>query len=273
MIDNHARNRSIYRDPSVVAEYATVDGLRGCEQVLFEKYIPLGADVLDLGVGGGRTTRYLSERAGTYVGIDYSEEMIGACRAKYPDKKFLVMDASDMSPLADNSFDVVVFSFNGLSYLHPHSKRKECLAECKRLLREGGVFIFSLPNSRSLFARFKRANKSPSRTLLGILAGVGANLNRIGSRLVSVPFWWGAGYMRLDAHGGLLTYLAAPDHVVRELKLFGFWGRAICHDDFPQPHRYCVTRWYYYVFRKHSAAGALSLPCPCTALIENGIRR
>src|ERR1700680_4191792 len=105
-MDEHLLNQNRYRDPAVVAKYVAQDGLHSAEQYLFGRYIKAGADILDVGVGGGRTTKFLAARAGSYLGIDYSEEMICACQLKFPEQKFLVLDASDMWGIRDEIFDV-----------------------------------------------------------------------------------------------------------------------------------------------------------------------
>jgi ubiquinone/menaquinone biosynthesis C-methylase UbiE len=38
--------------------------------------------MLDIGVGGGRTTLHFAQAAEEYWAIDYSDEMIAACRKK-----------------------------------------------------------------------------------------------------------------------------------------------------------------------------------------------
>ena len=68
-------NLRIYSQPSVAAHYAALDHLTACERSLFDTYLRSGMDILDIGVGGGRTTPYLSHVASRYVGLDYSEEM------------------------------------------------------------------------------------------------------------------------------------------------------------------------------------------------------
>ena len=83
-------NLGVYSAPEIVALYAGLDYLTSAEQLLFRTYIPPGAVLMDLGVGGGRTTPYLSSIASTYVGVDYSEEMIRACRTKCPMLRFEV---------------------------------------------------------------------------------------------------------------------------------------------------------------------------------------
>ena len=77
-----ATNLQTYDAPEVAAHYATLDYLTPCERVLFETYIPAGSAILDLGVGGGRTTSYLANRASRYVGVDYAPAMVKACRGE-----------------------------------------------------------------------------------------------------------------------------------------------------------------------------------------------
>ena len=53
-------------------------------------------DVLDIGVGAGRTAFIFAAIARTYVGIDYSEEMIKACKEDVGESEgvqFLTCDA------------------------------------------------------------------------------------------------------------------------------------------------------------------------------------
>ena len=131
-VQEEALNLRTYRVPEVAYHYAALNYLTPCEQLLFRTYIKPGTDVLDLGVGGGHTTSYLSRIASHYVGVDYSEAMIHACRRKFLDLDFMLADASDLSVCKDASFDAIVFSFNGLDYVVPEEKRLRCLRECHR---------------------------------------------------------------------------------------------------------------------------------------------
>jgi predicted TPR repeat methyltransferase len=69
-------NLAIYNDQAVVRHYTEVRTLEPCEKYIFEKNVFFFDAILDIGVGGGRTTPFLSARACHYVGIDYSEAMI-----------------------------------------------------------------------------------------------------------------------------------------------------------------------------------------------------
>src|SRR5271167_4736060 len=116
-------NIPIYNAPAVAEYYAGLDYLTPCERLLFDEYLKPGMAVLELGVGGGRTTAYLSSIASRYVGVDYASEMIAACRKKFPRLDFEVGDAADLSRFDAASFDAVVMAFNGIDYLIPDESR------------------------------------------------------------------------------------------------------------------------------------------------------
>ncbi|HOF00115.1 MAG TPA: class I SAM-dependent methyltransferase [Spirochaetota bacterium] len=113
------------------------------------------ARLLDIGIGGGRTTLYLKDKVKDYVGIDYSSKMIETTKNRIPEisNKVFVCNVIDMSTFSDNQFDIVFFSFNGLDYLQTIEERILALNEIYRVLKKGGKFIFSSHNlqDNSLF--------------------------------------------------------------------------------------------------------------------------
>jgi len=267
-------NLHTYRAPEVASHYAALNYLTPCERLLFRTYVKPGMAVLDLGVGGGRTTPYLSRVASCYVGVDYSDVMIQACRRKFPDLAFALADASDLSVFEDASFDAIVFSFNGLDYVVPGEKRSRCLRECNRVLRSGGVLVFSSHNPRSILVRadwdhgrlraFARRFVSQRNVgfplIVGVLtaakathallsAAAGCAL-RIIRRVPRHAFWHGEGDLHESSHGGLMIHCSIPAHVVAELAEFGFQSVQVLGDDYPRVSRPFLTDWYYYVFSK-----------------------
>jgi cyclopropane fatty-acyl-phospholipid synthase-like methyltransferase len=78
-----SRNVEVFNDPTVVAYYDHEKAIHESERLLFETYLKEGMAILDIGVGAGRTTPYLSRIAARYVGVDYSEAMIAKCRATF----------------------------------------------------------------------------------------------------------------------------------------------------------------------------------------------
>jgi SAM-dependent methyltransferase len=144
------RNRQTYERADVVGRYAAASDLFGAERLLLDRWAPSLAEwsMLDLGVGGGRTTLHFAPRVQRYVGTDYAQGMVDACRRRFrdhPDWRFEHCDARDMTRFDEASFDLVLFSFNGLDYVS-HDDRLEALGQVRRLLRPRGIFAFSAHN-------------------------------------------------------------------------------------------------------------------------------
>jgi SAM-dependent methyltransferase len=273
-------NIHVYNAPAVAEYYAALNYLTPCERLLFDAYLRPGRAILDLGVGGGRTTPYLASIASYYVGLDYASEMISACRKKFPQLAFDVGDAVNLSMFASSSFDAVIMAFNGMDYVIPDESRLRALSEIHRVLKPEGILIFSSHNPRSIWVRaswnrervqdlaqtFVAADSLFYRPLLWLLIAVRASLaalqailqslGRAVRRLPTPAFWRGEGYLVDPAHGGLVTHLASPEKVARELGSFGFQLLRVLGDDYPHVSRLYVTRWYYYVFSKTGAMGA-----------------
>lgn len=106
------------------------------------------ARLLDIGIGAGRSTAHLHTMCRDYVGIDYARSMVARARTRFRQLDLRVMDARDLSAFEECSFDAVVFSFNGIDYM-AHEERLRVLREIHRVLRKGGVFVFSTHNRNS----------------------------------------------------------------------------------------------------------------------------
>jgi SAM-dependent methyltransferase len=135
-----------------VHEYGAIvlEGLNVQERTALAAVADLVRDarILDLGVGAGRTVRPLRAISERYVGVDYVQEMVDHCRREFPDVRFERSDARALTPFAPASFDLVFFSCNGICMVD-HAGRLAILAEVRRLLTPGGVFIFSTCNRNS----------------------------------------------------------------------------------------------------------------------------
>lgn len=120
-------------------------------------------DMLDLGVGAGRTAYTFAALTRSYVGVDYSPRLIELAREHVGEDertRFALGDARDLSDLEDASFDLVLFSYNGIDSIDHHG-RIEVLAEARRVLRPGGWLYFSAHNLRSLPWRRELRRPSP----------------------------------------------------------------------------------------------------------------
>jgi len=107
--------------------------------------------MLDLGVGAGRTGYTFAGLVDRYVGLDYSPRMIArseALLAGTPGVELMVADAATVSPDL-GSFDVVLFSFNGLDAAPPED-RERILTGIRSVLKDDGYFLFSTHSLRTL---------------------------------------------------------------------------------------------------------------------------
>ncbi len=140
-------NQKTYAKAKVLDYYDGLNELFPAEKVLFEKLSAKieNSKILDIGVGGGRTTKYLLPLASDYTGVDYVSEFVERVKTKYESGNFLCADARDLNEFADKNFDFILFSYNGIDYVS-HEDRLKILKEIYRVLKKGGTFMFSSHN-------------------------------------------------------------------------------------------------------------------------------
>jgi O-antigen/teichoic acid export membrane protein/SAM-dependent methyltransferase len=138
--------KTLYWQRDVVGRYRDLvaKGLFPQERICLDR---LPADctgsVLDIGIGGGRTTPDLMHRFARYVGIDYSDKMVEESRRAFPGVDFRVMDARAL-PFSEE-FDCAVFSFNGIDTVS-FADRQVVLTAIHAALKPGGFLIYSTHN-------------------------------------------------------------------------------------------------------------------------------
>lgn len=105
--------------------------------------------VLNIGVGNGGLEKLLQEHGAKVSCLDPSENAIERIRTNLSLGKQAKVGYSQNIPFNDNSFDYVIMS-EVLEHLDDEVL-KRTISEVKRVLREGGKFIGTVPPNEDLF--------------------------------------------------------------------------------------------------------------------------
>lgn len=145
-------NKNIYEKKEIADYYQSYKDLQPAEKIIIDLLNPNlhHYKMLDIGVGGGRTSSYFIPKVKNYIGIDYSHEMINTCIKlfgnKYPETKFELKDARNIEEYESSSFDLILFSFNGIDYMNIE-ERFDFISKSYNLLKPDGYLCFSSHNT------------------------------------------------------------------------------------------------------------------------------
>jgi SAM-dependent methyltransferase len=229
--------------------------------------------LLDVGVGAGRTTEYFAGLADEYVGLDFSPAMVDVCRTRFPDVRFEVGDVRDLSHFADDEFDVVLFSFNGIDSIGGDAARQRAFGELRRVCGSGGRLFFSsknlnqLPGDMRLSVQIRRALAADDAAALPLRVAKGAGrfararaLNPSARRILAS----GGGLVADDRDGlqMLRHYYVRPEVQVSQLQALGFSEVEVYGMDGQRvaaEHLTSVRGWWlHYLCRSTGVPGSLN---------------
>jgi ubiquinone/menaquinone biosynthesis C-methylase UbiE len=251
-------NRRAYFKKNVALNYTLENKLQKPEEVILKNIREniLGKPILDIGVGGGRTTQYLREVSDNYIGIDYSPAMVEVCRRSFPNVKFLCHDARQLSVFRDEQFALVLFSFNGIDCVS-HVDRLIILKEIFRVLRNEGYFVFSSHNrncasfNRFQFPKFRfgivKIIKDSVRTLQHICNHIRYRRYEVHTAKYSI-------INDSELHYSVLTYYIGMEEQIEQLVDVGFQGGVTAYDlsgeKISRDHADTSSTWLYYCVQK-----------------------
>lgn len=221
-------NTNTYSSSKVVKYYAEYSQKLQAPEIAIYEFLKLQLPemkMLDIGVGGGRTSAFFAPEVKEYIGVDFSEGMINVCKEKFkttiPSAKFEVCDVRNLSKYKTGYFDFVFFSFNGLDNI-THEERITALKEIRRICSPNGYFCFSSHNLQCLPDFFKiRFRLNPLKFLKSLIKRkklIEQNKNAISELPAS-------NHVNIydDVYDfGLHTYYVRPSYQVGQLESLGF---------------------------------------------------
>jgi ubiquinone/menaquinone biosynthesis C-methylase UbiE len=135
------------------------------EALVAELDVTEGLKVLDLGCGDGTTAVPEAQRGADVLGVDVAANLVAAGTARaqalgLTNCRFQEGDASDLSELGDESFDLVVSIFGAMFAPKPFDVAREMV----RVTKPGGRIVMGnwIPNDPTLVAQILKISASYS---------------------------------------------------------------------------------------------------------------
>src|SRR5437764_97552 len=135
------------------------------EALVHDLAITPGQEVLDLGCGDGTTALPAAGLGANVLGVDIASNLVEAGNARAQNLgltncRFQEGDASDLSELEDDRFDLVVSIFGAMFAPRPFDVAKEIV----RVTRPGGRIVMGnwIPNDRTLVAQILKISSAYS---------------------------------------------------------------------------------------------------------------
>ena len=144
---------------------ALYDGAHGFVAEFGRALVPLlgaraGERILDVGCGTGQLTAEIAAAGASVVGLDFSQAMVDAARAKYPGLEFVAGNVCEMEYAAE--FDGV-FSNAALHWVKPPEVAVRAMA---RALRPGGRFVAELGGHGNVAGALEAAYEALRRLVI-----------------------------------------------------------------------------------------------------------
>ena len=210
-------NIRLYESEEVIKKYASnttrANSLNIPEKIVIDKYLLNPHKILEVGCGAGRLAVNLYLYGHDVKGIDLSEGLIERAKEKFPGERFphLVFEndnAVTLSHQEDASYDTVFFTMNGIDYIENLEDRKSALLSAYRVLKEGGLFIFSSHNHKASLFSYKEVRSKP--------------ITRRVKYLFSGNFFKEQVLEEENVVGGGVIWKSSPRYLVHQTEVLGF---------------------------------------------------
>ncbi|MCL2573702.1 MAG: class I SAM-dependent methyltransferase [Defluviitaleaceae bacterium] len=119
----------------------------------FDKLLPKGGRILDVCAGTGEYAFYLANKGYDVFACDLLDKHVNIMKAKpYADKLegIEAANALDLSRFDEGSFDIVL-CMGALYHIFDPLEREKCVAECLRVLKTNGIFVFAYINRNGAY--------------------------------------------------------------------------------------------------------------------------
>ena len=133
------------------------------DELVSKLNITKGLDVLDLGCGDGTTAIPEAKRGANVTGVDIAANLVAAGNLRVQEEgltnvRFQEGDATNLSDLKDESFDLVVTVFGAMFAPKPHDVAKEMV----RVTRPGGRIVMGnwIPGDPTLVAQILKISSA-----------------------------------------------------------------------------------------------------------------
>lgn len=139
-------NNSKWNNQKIIQWYCSRKHIQGGEkQILKLVNFSNVNSMLDIGVGGGRTSIYFIDLVKSYLGIDIIPDFITFLQNKYSQEQFKCMNVLDITNL-EKTFDFILFSHNGIDNLLTLQKYIKTLNNMYKVCNKNGYVCFSSHN-------------------------------------------------------------------------------------------------------------------------------
>lgn len=145
-MNSEEKRNSVKKDYDLIAEQYGKDFGTFIEDLdvykAFEKELPKGATILDLGAGTGRTYAYFNKKGYDYIGLDFSPKMKEEAFRIHGEFPYILDDMVNIKNHFESGSVDAVFAVYSLFHL-PKDDLRKVLSDAHDILKENGVILMS----------------------------------------------------------------------------------------------------------------------------------